>query len=310
MSDGPDSPAAGNGDADDEAAREARRMRRALSAIRREGWKVAVIYATLDAALAAMGANFLLTLWRPSFLPAEVALPAALVETLGPVSAVLFADGAVRASALVAVAVGLLVFAVEVAVRVRRPLVEQFEAVNPGLRESLRTARDAVEDGRRTRMARRLYDDVLSELRSASSIELLDTRKLTVTVVLLAVVSLASIQLAAVDLSLGGGSGPGAGNPTDAETPAEYRGLQDPSSILGETEAVPTGQESMDAVVGTSGSGSGDDAADAAGAFDDSGFGDPGAVESQQAGFAEVERLEDAALIREYNLRIREGGDG
>ena len=114
----------------------------------------------------------------------------------------------------------------------------------------------------------------------------------------------------------GGSAGPGGDRVGEAEaadgggTTAEYAGLQDGSSILGEPEDVPEGSEDLDATIDTSGSGSGDgtDAASAT-AYEDSGFGGSETVESQRAGFTERERLEDAELIREYNLRIRENDE-
>lgn len=296
---------------DDRSARadEAAEMRRAVAEIRREGWKIAVVYATIDAVLATLASNLALSIWRPSALPASVPIPAAVVDVLRGTFGLAVADPTVSVSAVVGVLVGVVVFAVEVAVRVHRPLVEQFEAANPGLRESLRTARDAVEAGDQSRMARRLYEDVLAELRTASSVGLLDLRRVTGTVVVVALVSLASIQLAVVDLSPGEFDGPDEAGPAGGSS--EYRGLQDASSILGEAEDVPPGESNLEAVVDTSGSGSGDGTSeDAVATYDNSGFAGPDAFESQQAGFAESERLEDAELIREYNLRIREGTEG
>lgn len=292
-----------------EGPTETRRMQRAIREIRREGWKVAVIYATLDAALVTLVSNLVVAVARPAVVPARVPLPGAVVDGLARVGGVTLAEPAVGGGVVVGLALGVVVFGLEVALRVRRPLVEQFESVNPRLHESLRTARDAVADGRRTRMARRLYEEVLAELRESSSLGLLDLRRLTATVLVIALVSLASIQVAVLDLSLGGGAGPDEAAPDGGE-PAEYGGLQDPSSILGDPEDVPAGQENLDAIIDTAGSGGQGGGVDSAAAYDDSGFVGPEAVEGQRAGFAEGEQLEDAELIREYNLRIREGADG
>ena len=289
---------------------ETRRMRQALAEIRREGWKVAAVYGVVDAALVTLLANLVLSAARPSFVPAAVPVPSAVVEPLRAATGWTLTDPSVESSAVVGVAIGLVVFGVEVAVRVRRPLVEQFEAANPGLRESLRTARDAVERGRDSQIARRLYEDVVDELGRSSSVGLLDLRRLSATLLVLAVVSAATVPLAAVDLGFDGFGGAGDDGAPDAGR-EEYAGLQDPSAILGDPEDVPTGDENLDALVDTSGSGSGDETGpDSAAAYDDSGFAGSGSIESQQAGFTEGERIEDAALIREYNLRIREGTDG
>lgn len=298
-------------DATDQAV-ELRRMRRAVAEIRREGWKVAVIYATLDAALATLLANLALAVARPSFLPASVPIPSAVVDALRRGAGVSLADPTLSAASVVGVALGVVVFAVEVAVRVRRPLVEQFESANPGLYESLRTARDAVEDGRDTPIARRLYEEVIDELRRSSSVGLLDVRRVVATALVVVVVSLATVQVAVVDLSLGGvdgGAGGPGGGPTGGVAPEDYGGLQDPSGILGEPEDVPAGVENQNATIDTSGSGAGD-GADPVASYADSGYAGSGDVDSQRASFAEGEQLEDAELIREYNLRIRGGADG
>jgi hypothetical protein len=288
-----------------------RTIRRALKQIRREGWKVAVIYAVVDATLATLVVNLAATLAGgvPS-LPTRLPIPPAVLRALRETVGIQPAEPTVSSAAVVGVAVGGLVFAAEVAWRVRRPLVEQFEAANPALRESLRTARDAVRADRRSRMARRLYESVLDDLERASSVGLLDARRVVVTVVRITAVSVATIHLAVVDITLAGlGDGPTAETP-DGGTQSDYTGLRDGSSILGEPEDVPAGEENLDATVDTSGSGSGQGAdAESAAAYEDSGLGGADSIESQRAGFTERERLEDAELIREYNLRIREESD-
>jgi len=295
-------------DGEAEPAEETRRMRRAIAEIRREGWKVAVIYAAVDAALLTLLSNLLLLLFRPSVVPARIPLPPALVGVLRGTVGLALAAPSVGGGTVVAVALGVLVFGAEVVLRVRRPLVEQFEAANPGLRESLRTARDAVERGRDSRMARRLYEDVVTELRGASSVGLLDLRRLTATLLVVALVSLATVQVAVLDLSLVGAGGGTGAQPAGAAQPSDYGGLKDPSSVLGEPEDVPTGQASMDAVVDTSGSGSGN-GADSAASYDNSGFTGTGSYESQRAAYSQGEQVEDADLVRRYNLKIRQEDD-
>jgi hypothetical protein len=294
----------------DDPPPEERKIRRALTQIRREGWKVAIIYAVVDAALATLLVNLVATVTGIPELPARLPLPDAVLSALRS-AGVAPADPTVASGVVVGLALGAVVFVAEVAWRVRRPIVEQFEAANPELREALRTARDAVErgDGGRSRMALRLYEGVLDDLRAASSVGLIDLRRVALTVVVVAAVSIATIQLAVVDVSLAGGvdGSPEAG--PDGGTDTEYTGLEDGSSILGEPEDVPEGEEELDASIDTEGSGSGDADTESAAAYDDSGFDDSGTVESQRAGFSERERLEDAELIREYNLRIREDDD-
>ena len=299
-SDSPDSEEATTEAPGNERVDETGRMRRAIREIRREGWKVAVIYATVDAVLALMAVNLLLSIWQAPSLPARVPIPSAVRETLG----LSLAEPTVATSAVVGAGVALLLFVVEVGWRVRRPLVEQFEAANPPLRESLRTARDAVRSGTDSRIARRLYEDVLAGLRESSSIGLLNLRRVGGTVVLITLLSLATIQVAVVDLQIGGADGVDRDGPPPDQEPGEFGGLQDGDSILGDSEDVPSGVENLDAEIDTSGSGSGPGSDASAAAYENSGY--TGSVESQRAAFAEEERIEDAALIREYTIRISE----
>jgi hypothetical protein len=302
-----DGPAGGaEGDAGGESAA---KMRRALKEVRREGRKVAVIYAVVDAALVVLLSNLALRLYRPSVLPETVALPASVVGAGGVVPA------GVHGASIVGLALGLVVGVAEFALRTRRPLVEQFEAANPPVREALRTARDALDDGANTEMATRLYEDVVGRLRETSSAELVGTRRVVLTTVLVVALSIASIQVAVVDLdltdALGGSNTDDGGAQRDpAERDPAQDDLQDGDQILGDAEDVSAGDESLNATIEGAGEGSGGGSGSTAppSSYDSGGF-SGGTVESQRAGFAEQEQIEDAELIREYNLRIRDDGD-
>lgn len=255
----------------------------ALREIRREGYKIAVIYGVVDAALATLLTNLLLQLVGPAWTDGTLS-----VASVG-----------LPRSILVAVAVGLFVFGGEVMLRSRRPIVEQFEAANPSVREMLRTARDAVAGGRDSRMARVLYADVLDSLRQTSSFGLVDRRRLSATLVVVLVLSVGSIQAVGVDLDLGGNDASSAGGEADTS----YDGLRDGSEVLGKAENVSAGDNDLDAQI--SGSGEGDAPPGGAPSSYDSGGIPSGEVESQQAGFSATERLEESELIRDYNLKLR-----
>lgn len=269
-------------DADADAARG--EVGNALREIRREGFKIAVVYGVVDAALATLLVNVALQLAGPAWTDGSV--PLASVD--------------IPWGMLVAVVAGLSVLCAEVALRVRRPVVEQFESANPSVQEMLRTARDAVAEERDSRMARVLYGDVLDALRETSSVGLVDLRRLSVTLAVVVVLSVASIQVAVVDLGLGGGN-PTAPNAGDSDT--DYDGLRDGSEVLGDAEDVEAGDNDLDAEL--SGSGEGDAPPGGAPSSYDSGGIPSGDVDSQQAGFTSGERLEDSALIRDYNLELR-----
>ncbi|WP_256307567.1 DUF7502 family protein [Halobellus litoreus] len=283
------------------------RIRAALDEVRTEVRKAAVVHAAVDAAFLALLANLAFALVEPSALAVGVSLPGAVVAALRAVPVVgEFAPRAVDATSLLAVALGVVAFAGEYALRLRRPLVEQFESANPQIREALRTARDAVDHDADTEMARRLYADVVETLGRTSTLELVEKRRVAVTVVLVVVVSLASVQVAVVDPNLAGLLGNGDGGPT-VERPDEDDELRDGDAILGDPEDVQAGDEFENISVPGTGEGEGDAQTGPGDGF--GGGGGSGEFDSQQAGFAGEERIEDAELVREYNLRIRELDD-
>lgn len=276
-----------------------REMERALRAVRREGWKAALLYAVVDAVALCLVVNLAVTVLGPPSLPAQVAvgLPADAADFLPRTVTV-------PVAALLGVVAGLLALPVETWLRLRRPLVEQFEAANPAVAEALRTARDAVEGGGDSRMATRLYGDVLDRLRDSSGVALVDTRRLAGTVALVVVVSLVTLQATAAGVALLADAGDEGTDATDT-SPDEYEGLQDGDAVLGDRENVSAGDNNLTARVDSTG---GDDPVDRSEQFPSAGPGvdSGGAVEGQQAGFANPDAIEDAELVRAYNLRIRD----
>jgi len=279
-----------------------REMERALRAVRREGWKAALLYAVVDAVALCLVVNLAVTLLGPPSLPAQVAvgLP---TDALGLAARTV----TVPVSALLGVVAGLLALPVETWLRLRRPLVEQFEVANPAVAEALRTARDAIERGGDSRMATRLYGDVLDRLRESSGVALVDTRRLAGTVALVVAVSLVTLQATAAGVALLADTGGQGTDATDAP-PDEYEGLEDGDAVLGDRENVSGGDNNLTARVDSTG---GDDPVDRSEQFPSDGpeSGAGGAVEGQQAGFANPDAIEDAELVRAYNLRIRDEQD-
>jgi hypothetical protein len=266
-------------------------IRAAITEVRREGQKAAFVQALTDAVLVTLAvavAAGMLGVTETVSLPAAVASAAGITRL--PVR-FLWAGG-----------LGVVVFVAEMAYTLRQPMVERFEAANPGVSEALRTARDAVDDGADTVMARELYADVLERLRDTSSLGLVDTRRLAVTVLFIVVLSVAGIQVTLSEFHLFGPADPGL---PAQEQPAEYTGLQNGSAVLGEAENVSAGSEELEAGVGSTGEGN-SDSDSTSGAYQTSGLGGgAGEVDAQQASYEASEEIEDAELIREYNIRIR-----
>ncbi|WP_336339377.1 DUF7502 family protein [Haloarcula brevis] len=282
------------------------RMAAAIAEVRREGKKAAFVYAVVDAMLLFLLVNILLTVLSPAELPTQLSVPAAVTEPVGTAVGRSLSGLSLPTGAVVGSVAGAAWLVGEYLYRARRPLVEQFEAANPGVAEALRTARDAVEDGAETRMAARLYEDVLDGLKQSSSVALVDSRRLVGTLVVVVLLSLATVQVAVVDVGLLDRDPAETESPTDR--PSRYEGLEDGDAILGDSEDVQAGDENLTAQIDSTG---GEEELDRSQSFppspDTGGPGSgSGAVDSQQAGFAGQEDVEDADLIREYNLRIRE----
>jgi hypothetical protein len=281
-------------------------MAAALTEIRREVWKAAVTTGVVHAVAVFLAANLVFAALDPAWFPNRVQIPRSVTEQIG--SAVGRDPGAagLPGSATVAAGVGVLAFAVAVWLRVRNPLVEQFEAVNPHLAEKLRTARDAVAADSDSRMARRLYAEVLADLRASSALALVNVGRLGAMAVVITALSLATVQVAVLDLALFDRPEPTVDNSTDEAE--NYTGLLDGERVLGDREEVSVGDDNQTAQIDSTGGGRDVD--------EDRTFpdqerrggpeGSSSGVDSQQAAFAAPEQVEDADLVREYNRRIRD----
>lgn len=266
-------------------------LRGALTAVRREALKAGVVYATLDGAILAIAVDGVLTLAGLAQQP--IAGPVALSTGIGLLA-------------------GIAVFGAELLYRFRDP-VERFEAANPGLAPALRTARDTAAHGVDGPMVRALYRETVGRLRHSSGTALLDARRLLGTVLGLLVVSGLVIGTAGVDVGSIPGLGGDGGNPSGTGTPTPdgplggAPGLRGGGAVLGDAANVSNGSDPLEASVPASGGSSGESLARD---YDSSGL-PVGAreVDVQRAGFAEQERVEDADIIRAYNLRIRGESD-
>ncbi len=282
------------------------RMETAITTIRHEGWKAGLIYALVDAVAAMLAVNLAVIVFDVPWTPPAVSLGVSLPDSVG---AALGSTGplAVPGPALLGIAVAVVVLAGEFAWRVRQPLIERFEDGNPEVTDALRTARDAVERDVDSEMARRLYADVLDRLQETSSIALVDLRRVSVTVVIVLVLSVATVQATVYDVTVAG-SGDDAGIETADNESVEFSGLQDGSSVLGDESDVQSGEENLTARLDST---KGDEEINDSEDLPDTttGVGGPGAdssLEGQQAGFTQQEEVENAQLVREYNVRIRD----
>ncbi|KAB1198888.1 hypothetical protein GJR99_02880 [Haloferax sp. MBLA0078] len=273
-------------------------MAAAVTEVRREVQKAALVPSVVDGAVVTLLLNVAL---RIVDLPFPEMIP---LSRLPGVDAV----GTFHVAIPVALVVGIVVAVVEYSLRMEESPIDQFERVNPSVAEALRTARDAVEADRTSKMAVALYDDVLARLKSTSSVELLPTRRVFVTLFLALLLSVASIQVAITDLQIDVLNGNGSNGNADFDDSDQMTELQNGSAILGDPEDVTAGSEELNATL-SGVSGGGDEPSSSADAYDSSGFaGDPG-VESQRAGYLADETLEEAELIRDYTLKIRDQDD-
>lgn len=278
----------------------------AESEIRREGAKAAFLHATIEATILLVGVYFGLSELQPGFLPESE------VAALGPV----------QVSNYMAVAVGVaaVFLLVDTALTYRRRTLEYFEQVNPQVEEALRTARDAAKRGEENEMADALYDDVIEELRTTSSDGFVSLKRVLGALALVAVIALlifGALSLggyggggglfgessagsggASSQSAAGGGGGGGEGGETQTETSDE---------LFGEEGDVVRGDDLQEIELGTSGAGAGGEGSsgDTESPSDGSDFSGNVQVEGQRAEFTEEEEVEDAELVKEYNLRVR-----
>lgn len=283
------------------------RMEWALLRIRFEGWKAASIHAVTDAAAVFLASNLLLTVFAPAWAPERIKIPSIV---LGPAEAVVGLPESVflPGTAFLTGGLGIVAFGIGLWLRVSQSLVEQFERANPSVAESLRTARDAAASGADSRMAMRLYEDVLARLRQTSSVKLIDERRVGAMVVLIIVMSVLTIQVSVHDITISSDSALDSSGPEGDVQVENFRGLQDGSDVLGDREDVSAGDENLTAQLDSTG---GEERVEDRSQFpSDSGAsidgGGGSGTDSQQAGFTTLDQIEDAELIREYNIRIRE----
>ena len=274
-------------------------VRAALAEIRREGRKATLLPASVEGVCVFLALNLVLGVVDVPVV--DRAFAAGAVSGIGV--------PAPTVGTLVALAGGLGGFVAAVRLRTRRPIEERFEAANPEIRETLRTARDTAAADRSNPMARALYADVLDRLKETSSVGLVDTTRLVAAVVLAFVLSAATVQTAVVGIDLGGTKPTaavdvgGSGTGSDGFTDRSSVDLRDGDEVLGEPTDVTAGSENLSAEVGGGPGGEGDEEW----TYDrDAGSDGDGTIEAERSGFASPERVEDAALVRRYVRELEE----
>ena len=294
----------------------------AIAEIRNEGLKASLIHGVVESSLVLIALAVGLSLSSPSWLPETVTVPASVTEGLNEAAATAGYSGTpfaspyeMSAALLLAVAAGLVFFVFDVALVYRSRTVETFESFNPEVREALRTARDAAEDGHDDTMARQLYDEVIEKLEETSSQGFISGRRMAMSLVLILGLGLLVVYVSMLGLNFQPGEGlfPGGGGPGGSQGAASSQDTSqekqskwdDANSVLGEEKtAGPGGADSVGVGLTQSGStatGSGTGGGDP-GQFPDS----SSEVQTQRAGYDAQEQIEDADLVKNYNLRIRE----
>jgi hypothetical protein len=279
----------------------AQKVLEAEKEIRKEGAKAAFLHAAIETTLVFVAVFFVIDSSGVPWLP----------ETVGTETVT------VPVSAVAAVAVAVVFFSVDAALIYRSRTVEYFEEANPQVKEALRTARDAAKRDEDNEMAERLYGDVLEELRTTSSEGFVDVRRIVGSLAL--VVGVGALLLTASIGGMGFGDGlfgnnpfGGGGDSTSEQGQSggggggerQYDELQDPDEVLGETGEVTRGEDNEEVELrrsGTGGDGSGETGS-AGGGNDYTGGVE---VESQRAEYSPDEEIDDAELVKEYNLKIR-----
>ena len=281
----------------------AEKILQAEKEIRREGAKAAFLHGMVEATVFFVVVYFVLFTFQPDAVPDTIPIEQADVAVPG---------------AVVVAAVAAFFFLIADAYLVyHKRTLEYFEDVNPQINEALRTARDAAERDEKTEMAEALYDDVLKELKNTSSDGFVSIPRMTGSVVL--VFALAFLLLSASMGGFGGGQslfsdettnqgassaqGEGAGGGGGGSGNAEGE-LQNAEEVLGESGEVSRGENRQNAELDRSGSGGdGEGGSGAVGEGRD--YSEGVSVEGQRTEFSPEEEIEDAELVKEYNLRVR-----
>jgi hypothetical protein len=268
----------------------------ALVEVRREELKAAAIYGAVDAAVVGAAVGFIGTVFD---IEGAIGV-STLVET---------AAFTISLTAGLSIGLAVLTFLGEIAYRTRGEPCEHFEAATVTVDPALRTAREASTEGRTDPMAARLYEDVLTELKQANSENLLRRGRLVAPLVVMSALSFGTVYVAAsnIQVTTGVDSGPSTGGAADlrAEGGVGDTTLQDGESVLGEATNVSTGDDPLNTTISADASG-GDrpDSESASSGFDS---GSQGAnVDAQRTGYSDPEEVEDAAVIREYSVAIRD----
>lgn len=281
----------------------AEKILQAEKEIRREGAKAAFLHGMVEATVFFVVVYFVLFTFQPDAVPDTIPIEQAGVAVPGAV--------------IVAAVAAFFFLIVDAYLVYRKRTLEYFEDVNPQINEALRTARDAAERDEQTEMAEALYDDVLKELKNTSSDGFVSIPRMTGSVVL--VFALAFLLLSASLGGFGGGQslfsdettnqggsstqGEGAGGGGGGSGNAEGQ-LQNAEDVLGESGEVSRGENRQNAELDRSGSGGdGEGGSGAVGEGRD--YSEGVNVEGQRTEFSPEEEIEDAELVKEYNLRVR-----
>ena len=281
----------------------AEKILQAEKEIRREGAKAAFLHGMVEATVFFVVVYFVLFTFQPDAVPDTIPIEQA--------------DVAVPGAVVVAAVAAFLFLIADAYLVYHKRTLEYFEDVNPQINEALRTARDAAERDEKTEMAEALYDDVLKELKNTSSDGFVSIPRMTGSVVL--VFALAFLLLSASMGGFGGGQslfsdettnqgassaqGEGAGGGGGGSGNAEGE-LQNAEDVLGESGEVSRGENRQNAELDRSGSG-GDGEGGSGSVGEGRDYSEGVSVEGQRTEFSPEEEIEDAELVKEYNLRVR-----
>jgi len=281
----------------------AEKVLQAEKEIRREGAKAAFLHGAVEATAFFAIVYFVLFTVQPDAVPNTIPVEAAGV--------------AVPSAVVVSAALAVVFLIIDAYLVYRKRTLEYFEDVNPQVDEALRTARDAAERGEENEMAEALYGDVLEELKNTSSDGFVSVPRMAGSVLLF--FALAFLLLSATLGGFGGGEtlfsdettaqggGGGAGESEggggggEGETQQEQQSSED---VLGESGEVTRGTDERSVELDRSGSG-GEGGGGTGSVGEGREYGEGISVEGQRTEFSPEEEIEDAELVKEYNLRVR-----
>jgi hypothetical protein len=270
-------------------------IRYALKDIRLEAIKASIFHSLFEGAIVLVISNYLLSNYiEGSIMYSDIEIPLFLVYSI---------------------IISLVFIIIDFLITYRSRDIYKMEKDNPRLQYALRTAKEGSDREEEPNiMEKRLYEDVLDELKKSSSKGFVNGKRFVFIFGLMFVMGGVSVGSDYTGFGLSD-VGEGLGISSDGNQDSsgssgsqqnQYDSLQDPDDVLGEEGEVTRGSDTEDIELRQSGSGSSGEEDSQSNYESDNSYPTTSSVEGVRSEYNNEEEIEDSDLVKEYNLRIRE----